>query len=76
MFRVQIIGVAFGDVDPFGSDAVAKYEEALVQAQKDGISTKALFLCSPHNPLGVQLSISFLANYLMLFKVDAILEKY
>lgn len=44
--------MAFGDVDPFGMDAVSKYEDALTQAKKDGVTTKALFLCSPHNPLG------------------------
>ncbi|CAD6593006.1 MAG: hypothetical protein ASARMPREDX12_006652 [Alectoria sarmentosa] len=49
---VQSIGVAFGDVDPFSMDAVLRYEEALVEAQKDGVPIKALFLCSPHNPLG------------------------
>lgn len=49
---IQSIGVAFGDVDPFSMDAILKYEEALVEARKDGVPTKALFLCSPHNPLG------------------------
>lgn len=49
---IRSIGVAFGDVDPFSIDAITKYEEALIQAQKNGIPAKALFLCSPHNPLG------------------------
>ncbi|CAF9940925.1 hypothetical protein IMSHALPRED_002227 [Imshaugia aleurites] len=49
---VRALGVAFGDVDPFSMDAISKYEEALYQAQKGGIPTKALFLCSPQNPLG------------------------
>ena len=50
--RVKSIGVAFGDVDPFSMDAIPKYEEALFQAQKDGVPIKALFICSPQNPLG------------------------
>ena len=50
--RVKSIGVAFCDVDPFSMDAIPKYEEALFQAQKDGVQIKALFICSPQNPLG------------------------
>lgn len=46
--------MAFGDVDPFGMDVISKYEEALIQAEKDGVPVKALFLCSPHNPLGTE----------------------
>lgn len=44
--------MAFGDVDQFSIDAISKYEDALIQAKKGGVTTKALFLCSPHNPLG------------------------
>ncbi|KZF20923.1 PLP-dependent transferase [Xylona heveae TC161] len=50
--EIKVVGVSFGDVDPFGLDAIAKYEEALLQAHHDGIEVKALILCSPHNPLG------------------------
>lgn len=49
---VQSVGVGFGDVDPFSMDAILKYEEALVEAQNSGVPIRALFLCSPHNPLG------------------------
>lgn len=28
------------------------YEEALLQAQKEGFKIRALLLCNPHNPLG------------------------
>lgn len=44
--------MGFGDVDPFSMDAILKYEEALVEAQNSGVPIRALFLCSPHNPLG------------------------
>jgi aspartate/methionine/tyrosine aminotransferase len=49
---IKVVAVTFGDVDPFSLDAVAKYEEALVQSEKSGTKVKALILCSPHNPLG------------------------
>jgi 1-aminocyclopropane-1-carboxylate synthase len=39
-------------MDQFSVDAVAKYEEALLQAQENGIKVRALLLCNPHNPLG------------------------
>lgn len=52
MERVQSIEVAFGDTDQFSMDAILKYEEVLNEAHKKGVPIKALFLCSPHNPLG------------------------
>lgn len=33
-------------------ECVAKYEKALLQAQKEGVKVKAFLLCNPHNPLG------------------------
>ncbi|KAH6976846.1 1-aminocyclopropane-1-carboxylate synthase [Ilyonectria destructans] len=50
--HVNITSVSFGDVDPFGSVAVEKYEEALLKAQEKGQKVKGLILCNPHNPLG------------------------
>lgn len=49
---VQIVPVAFGDVDPCNSDCVEKYEEALLRSNKQGVPVRALMLCHPHNPLG------------------------
>ena len=67
--------MAFGDVDPFSMDAISKYEEALIQAQKDGVLVKALFLCSPHNPLGTKDSKNLSTIVLTISKVAAIPEK-
>ncbi|OMP85363.1 1-aminocyclopropane-1-carboxylate synthase-like protein 1 [Diplodia seriata] len=50
--KVKTIGVAFGSTDPFGLEAVAKYEEALLRSNSEGVPIKALILCTPHNPLG------------------------
>jgi aspartate/methionine/tyrosine aminotransferase len=49
---IKLVRVTFGDVDPFSLDAVAKYEEALLQSESLGTKVKALILCNPHNPLG------------------------
>ena len=39
-------------MDQFSPEAVAKYETALIEAEKTGIRIRALVLCNPHNPLG------------------------
>ena len=39
-------------MDQFSPEAVAKYEETLLQAQQQGIRIRALMLVNPHNPLG------------------------
>lgn len=49
---VKVVGVAFGDVDPCGPECVSKYEEALEEAEREGVKVRALMLCHPHNPLG------------------------
>ncbi|PWY65058.1 PLP-dependent transferase [Aspergillus eucalypticola CBS 122712] len=49
---VKTVGVDFGHTDPSSVDALAHYEDALLQAKIDGVVVKALMLCSPHNPLG------------------------
>jgi 1-aminocyclopropane-1-carboxylate synthase len=49
---VKIVPVAFGDVDPFSTEAVAEYEKALERSERSGTKVRALILCSPHNPLG------------------------
>lgn len=52
-FRVQLLEVDFGEIDPFSIAAVQKYERALTEAISKGLCIKALVLCSPHNPLGL-----------------------
>ncbi|KAM0331448.1 hypothetical protein ACHAQA_003124 [Verticillium albo-atrum] len=64
--KAQIIAVSFGDVDPFGEDAVALYEQALLDAKEKGVATKALILCNPHNPLGRCYSRSVVKDYMRL----------
>ncbi|PNP86547.1 hypothetical protein FNYG_00249 [Fusarium nygamai] len=53
-YRVEakIIGVSFGDVDPFSIETVAAYEKALEEAERQGIRVRVFLLCNPHNPLG------------------------
>ncbi|KAF9888599.1 hypothetical protein FE257_008531 [Aspergillus nanangensis] len=49
----KVVPVSFGESDPFGLDAVEKYEEALLAFQETTEKrVKALMLCHPHNPLG------------------------
>ncbi len=49
---VKLVGVKLGEVDPMSVDAVAKYEEALLESREAGPPVKAVILASPHNPLG------------------------
>lgn len=48
----KLVQVPFADVDPFGLNAVRKYEDALLDAQAKGTRIAGLILCHPHNPLG------------------------
>ena len=48
---MKLVPVAFGNVDPFSVEGVAKYEEALRRVQ-DLVNVRGVLLCSPHNPLG------------------------
>ncbi|KAL4869202.1 hypothetical protein BDV12DRAFT_168462 [Aspergillus spectabilis] len=49
----QLIYTPFQGDDPFGPNAVARYEEAFLKARDEtGISVRALLICNPHNPLG------------------------
>src|SRR5271156_3817282 len=49
---IKVISVKFGNVDPFGVEAVPKYEDALLLSEKAGTKVKSLILSNPHNPLG------------------------
>lgn len=64
--KVDLVAVAFGDVDPMSLAAVARYERALEEATSRGKKIKALVLCSPHNPLGRCYTPEVLEAYLRL----------
>ncbi|KAL7931350.1 PLP-dependent transferase [Trichoderma chlorosporum] len=48
----KVVPVPFHDVDPLTENAVAKYEDALKEAEAKGTKVAGLVLCNPHNPLG------------------------
>lgn len=50
-YRAEIVGVSFGDVDPFSIETVTYYEKALEEAEMQGIRVTVFLLCNPHNPL-------------------------
>ena len=54
--RAKIVGVSFGEVDPFSLETVDIYEKALLEAQQKGMRVKVFLLCNPHNPLGMSLA--------------------
>lgn len=49
---MNCVFVDFDGVDQFATEALEKYEEALKQAEQEGIPIRGLVLCHPHNPLG------------------------
>jgi aspartate/methionine/tyrosine aminotransferase len=49
---VRTVPVTFGDVDPLSLAAVGCYEQAFLNARRQGQVVKGVLLCSPHNPLG------------------------
>jgi len=51
--------VSLKGIDPFSEDAVVRYEEDLLEAQKRGVKVRMLVLCTPHNPLGQYLTNGF-----------------
>ncbi|KAJ4141881.1 hypothetical protein NW754_014671 [Fusarium falciforme] len=65
-FGAKLLPVPFNEVDPLGEDAVAKYEEVIVDAQKKGLKVKGLVISHPHNPLGRCYSRSALIGLMKL----------
>ncbi|KAM6512336.1 hypothetical protein FSOLCH5_010051 [Fusarium solani] len=65
-FGAKLLPVPFDEVDPLGDDAVAKYEEVIVDAQKKGLKVKGLVISHPHNPLGRCYSRSVLIGLMKL----------
>ena len=57
---------SLGDIDQFDVDAVSRYEEAILNATKDGVKMRALVLCNPHNPLGKCYTVDALKAYFAL----------
>jgi aspartate/methionine/tyrosine aminotransferase len=49
---VEVVPVAFGELDPMGIEAVQKYEDEIVRAKKRGQRIAGIILAHPHNPLG------------------------
>jgi aspartate/methionine/tyrosine aminotransferase len=48
-----------GQVDPMGTDAVVCFEEVAEQATREGKKVKAILLCSPNNPLGLLVLLTY-----------------
>ncbi|CZR48717.1 uncharacterized protein FPRO_03962 [Fusarium proliferatum ET1] len=65
-YRVEakIVGVSFGDVDPFSIETVTYYKKALEEAEKQGIRVRVFLLCNPHNPLGRCYTLEVLEAYM------------
>lgn len=64
--NVDVVKVAFHDIDPMSLAAVANYEKAILSARERGVKVKALMLCSPHNPLGRCYARETIIEYLRL----------
>ncbi|KAJ3458140.1 hypothetical protein MRS44_012249 [Fusarium solani] len=47
-FGAKLLPVPFDEVDPLGDDAVAKYEEVIVDAQKKGVLIGLMKLCQKY----------------------------
>lgn len=50
--KAVLVPVSCKGYDPFGVEAVPRYEEELLKAEEKGIKVRVLVLCTPHNPLG------------------------
>jgi aspartate/methionine/tyrosine aminotransferase len=50
--KVNLVDVSLKGYDAFSVEAVSRYEEELIKAEKNGIKVRMLVLCTPHNPLG------------------------
>ncbi|MCJ1469670.1 hypothetical protein MMC07_008306 [Pseudocyphellaria aurata] len=60
----ELLFVPMQGVDPFSLAAIEKYEAILQKAKSRGIKARALWLCSPHNPLGQCYSSEVLKGYM------------
>jgi 1-aminocyclopropane-1-carboxylate synthase len=53
---VKLEWVDVGHTDQFTPDCVELYEKGFEEAKARGSNVKALLICNPHNPLGIELS--------------------
>ncbi|KAK7706764.1 hypothetical protein SLS57_009574 [Botryosphaeria dothidea] len=63
---VKTVGVPFGPIDPLSLEAIEKYEEVLLRSNSEGVTIKAVVLCTPHNPLGRCYSKEFIIQLMKL----------
>lgn len=54
---VEIVYADTETEEAFTPSAVAKYEQALLEAEQRGIKIRAVLLVNPHNPVGMFLSL-------------------
>jgi 1-aminocyclopropane-1-carboxylate synthase len=50
--KVTPVAVSLKGLDVFSVEAVGRYEDELIKAEKEGVKVRCLVLCTPHNPLG------------------------
>lgn len=63
---VKTVGVPFGPIDPLSLETIEKYEEVLLRSNSEGVTIKAVVLCTPHNPLGRCYSKEFIIQLMKL----------
>ena len=56
--KCKLLQVSLKGYDVFSKEAIVRYEEELLAAEKKGIKTRVLLICTPHNPLGQYSPIS------------------
>ncbi|KAG8960688.1 hypothetical protein FRC03_006275 [Tulasnella sp. 419] len=61
--RGMIVGVDTGDLDPASPETLKAFEEKLQELKGKGITTRAVILCNPHNPLGFNYPKETLLEY-------------
>lgn len=64
--KVKPVLVSMHEVDPTSIDAVHRYKEALIAAERSGTKIRGLLLANPHNPLGRPYTKEALEGYLRL----------
>jgi aspartate/methionine/tyrosine aminotransferase len=50
--HLTLLPVSLKGFDPFGKEAVTRFEEEYIRSRERGINVRILVLCTPHNPLG------------------------
>ena len=69
MRSVHLEYIPIEDADQFSPACVAAYEVGFEAAKARGINIKALFICNPHNPLGMKpLASDYAESWLTLIQ--------